>query len=94
MIYQYRGRRLHEAFLKVEDMLMIELHHWKRYSPQMFLYNSTALSSGGEDKPALKEVLKMLSRFLQKKGELTKTRLEASISFTSYSCYRSRLLPL
>ncbi len=47
-------------------------------SPQIFLFNSNALSSG-EDKPALKEVLKMLSRFLQKKGELTKKTLEGVV---------------
>ena len=47
-------------------------------SPQIFLFNSETLASG-EEKPALKEVLKMLSKFLQKKGELTKNTLEGVV---------------
>jgi hypothetical protein len=47
------------------------------------MFNSDELAShhedNGDSKPALKEVLKVLSRFLQKKGEITKKTLDGII---------------
>jgi hypothetical protein len=72
----------HEDIIE-EVQLNIDGRALELTSPQIFLFNSQALASyeGGEgkDKPALKEVLKMLSRFLQKKGELTKKTLEGVV---------------
>jgi hypothetical protein len=76
-------RILHHDDLIEEVNLNIDGRAFELTSPQIFLFNSEALASreGGEaeDKPALKEVLKVLSRFLQKKGELTKKTLEGVV---------------
>jgi hypothetical protein len=50
-------------------------------SPHIYLFASDSLanSSHEEDKPALNEVLKTLSKFLQKKGELTKKTLDGIV---------------
>jgi hypothetical protein len=71
-------RTLHHEDVIEEVNLNIDGRAFELTSPQIFLFNSDALSSGS-DKPALKEVLKMLSRFLQKKGELTKKTLEGVV---------------
>src|SRR5215207_1706926 len=71
-------RLLHHDDIIEEVPLNIDGRAFELTSPQIFLFNSNPLSSG-EDKPALKEVLKMLSRFLQKKGELTKKTLEGVV---------------
>jgi hypothetical protein len=71
-------RILHHEDIIEEVPLNIDGRAFELTSPQIFLFSSNALSSG-EDKPALKEILKMLSRFLQKKGELTKKTLEGVV---------------
>ena len=71
-------RILHHEDVIEEVNLNIDGRAFELTSPQIFLFNSDALSSGS-DKPALKEVLRMLSRFLQKKGELTKKTLEGVV---------------
>jgi hypothetical protein len=74
-------RILHHKDIIEEVPLNIDGRAFELTSPQIFLFGSNALSSG-EYKPALKEVLKMLSRFLQKKGELTKKTLEGVVHET------------
>lgn len=69
-------RILHHEDIIEEVNLNIDGRAWELTSPQIFLFNSKTLAPAGEnERPALKEVLKMLSRFLQKKGELTKKTL-------------------
>ena len=71
-------RILHHEDIIEEVNLNIDGRAFELTSPQIFLFNSETLASG-EEKPALKEVLKMLSKFLQKKGELTKNTLEGVV---------------
>ena len=71
-------RIIHHEDIIEEVNLNIDGRAWELTSPQIFLFNSKILASG-EEKPALKEVLKMLSKFLQKKGELTKKTLEGVV---------------
>jgi hypothetical protein len=71
-------RILHHEDIIEEVNLNIDGRAWELTSPQIFLFNSEALSSG-TDKPAFNEVLKMLSKFLQKKGELTKKTIEGVV---------------
>ena len=71
-------RILHHEDAIEEMNLNIDGRAFELTSPQIFLFNSDSLSSGS-DKPTLKEVLRMLSRFLQKKGELTKKTLEGVV---------------
>jgi hypothetical protein len=73
-------RILHHEDIIDEVNLNIDGRAWELTSPQIFLFNSKTLAPAGEnERPALKEVLKMLSRFLQKKGELTKKTLEGVV---------------
>lgn len=81
-------RILHYEDVIEEVPLNIDGRAWELTSPQIFLFNSDSLSPG-TDKPVLKEVLKMLSRFLQKKGELTKKTLEGVI----HEALEKELLP-
>jgi hypothetical protein len=71
-------RILHHEDIIEEVNLNIDGRAFELTSPQIFLFNSETLASR-EEKPALKEVLKMLSKFLQKKGELTKNTLEGVV---------------
>jgi hypothetical protein len=71
-------RILHHEDIIEEVNLKIDGRAFELTSPQIFLFNSETLASGKE-KPALKEVLKMLSKCLQKKGELTKNTLEGVV---------------
>lgn len=79
-------RILHHEDIIEEASLNIDGRALELTSPQIFLFNSMTLATaeedgraGKEDRPALKEVLKMLSQFLQKKGELTKKTLEGVV---------------
>jgi|GEM_PF-960615 len=72
-------RLLHHGDIIEEVPLNIDGRAWELTSPQIFLFNSGKLASSETDKPALNEVLKTLSRFLQKKGEMTKKTLEGIV---------------
>ena len=72
-------RLLHHEDIIEEVPLNIDGRAWELSSPQIFLFSSDKLASSESDKPALKEVLKTLSRFLQKKGEITKKTLEGIV---------------
>ena len=72
-------RLLHHDDIIEEVPLNIDGRAWELTSPQIFLFNSDKLAPSESDKPALKEVLKTLSRFLQKKGELTKKTLDGIV---------------
>lgn len=65
-------RLLHHDDIIEEVSLNIDGRAWELTSPQIFLFSSDILACSDMDKPALVEVLKTLSRFLQKKGEITK----------------------
>lgn len=77
-------RILHHEDIIEEVNLNIDGRAFELTSPQILLFNSKVLASDGKgegkEKPAaLKEVLKTLSKFLQKKGELTRKTLEGVV---------------
>ena len=72
-------RLLHHDDIIEEVPLNIDGRAWELTSPQIFLFNSNILAASETDKPVLQEVLKTLSRFLQKKGEITKKTLEGIV---------------
>jgi hypothetical protein len=83
-------RLLHHEDIIEEVPLNIDGRAWELTSPQIFLFNSDILSSSEGDKSALQEVLKTLSRFLQKKGELTKKTLEGIV----HEALENKLIPI
>lgn len=72
-------RLLHHGDIIKEVPLNIDGRAWELTSPQVFLFNSDKLAASIEDKPALEMVLRTLSRFLQKKGEITKMTVEGKV---------------
>jgi hypothetical protein len=81
-------RILHHEDIIEEPELNIDGRARQLTSPQISLFNSNTLNPDNS-KPALREVLKSLSRFLQKKGELTKTTLDGVI----YRALEKELFP-
>ena len=75
-------RILHHEDIIEEVPLNIDGRSWELTSPQIFLFASDKLTHFPHDKPALPVVLKTLSRFLQKKGQLTKKILDAIVHET------------
>ena len=74
-------RLLHHEDIIEEVPLNIDGRAWELTNPQIFLFASDKLASSKEkeDKPALNDVLKTLSRFLQKKGEITKKTIDGIV---------------
>src|SRR5215211_2437291 len=76
-------RLLHHDDIIEEVPLNIDGRALELTSPHIYLFASDSLTnsrdSGEEDKPALVEVLKTLSRFLQKKGEIAKKTLDGIV---------------
>jgi hypothetical protein len=76
-------RLLHHNDIIEEVPLNIDGRAWELTSPQVFLFSSDRLASPDNEevdsKPALNEVLNVLSRFLQKKGELAKKTLDGIV---------------
>src|SRR5215207_9972734 len=76
-------RLLHHDDIIEEVPLNIDGRALELTSPHIYLFASDSLTnsrdSGEEDKPALVEVLKTLSRFIQKKGEIAKKTLDGIV---------------
>jgi hypothetical protein len=72
-------RLLHHGDIIDEVPLNIDGRALELTGPQIYLFASDKLAGSNNDKPALNELLRVLSRFLHKKGEIAKKTIDGTV---------------